>query len=112
MTYRRIVNLIGSFIIFCFVYRAYEEVDGDYKKLRTLQVPESDLTWDKKRNKFLREFVDRMKEEDISWFETDGDLRSLPTKEHARCIMWAYSPDPTKLKKLVSVVIEKLASTV
>ncbi|XP_043669002.1 uncharacterized protein LOC122629536 [Vespula pensylvanica] len=94
------------------ILKAYEEVDGDYKKLRTLQVPESDLTWDKKRNKFLREFVDRMKEEDISWFETDGDLQSLPTKEHARCIMWAYSPDPTKLKKLVSVVIEKLASTV
>lgn len=88
-------------------------MNGDYKKLRTVQVPESDLTWDRKRNKFLRELVDRIKEEDdVSWYETDGDLRSLPSKEHARCIMWAYSPDPTKLKKLVPVVKEKLTSAV
>ncbi|XP_014600127.1 PREDICTED: uncharacterized protein LOC106784776 [Polistes canadensis] len=92
--------------------KAYEEVDGDYKKLRTVKIPESDLTWDRKRNKFLRALVDRMKEkEDNSWFQIDGDLKSLPTKEHTRCIMWAYSPDPTKLKKLVSVVKEILTST-
>ncbi|KAI4496146.1 hypothetical protein M0802_008013 [Mischocyttarus mexicanus] len=92
--------------------KAYEDVDGDYKKLRTVKIPESDLTWDRKRNKFLRALVDRMKEEeDNSWFQIDGDFKSLPTKEHTRCIMWAYSPDPTKLKKLVSVVKEKLTFT-
>ncbi|XP_015177266.1 PREDICTED: uncharacterized protein LOC107066818 [Polistes dominula] len=92
-------------------FKAYEEVDGDYKKLRTVKIPESDLTWDRKRNKFLRALVDRMKEEeDNFWFQIDGDLKSLPTKEHTRCIMWAYSPDPTKLKKLMSIVKEKFTS--
>ncbi|KAK2585240.1 hypothetical protein KPH14_009942 [Odynerus spinipes] len=91
--------------------RTYEEVGGDYKKLRTVQVPKSDLTWDRKRNKFLRPLVDRIKEEDISWFESDGDLQGLPTKEHTECIMWGYSPDPAKLKKLESVVKTKLTPT-
>lgn len=90
--------------------KAYEEVDGDYKKLRAVQVPESDLTWDRKRNKVLRPLVDRIKEENVSWYESDGELQGLPTKEHVRCIMWAYSPDPTKLKKLESVVKSKLSS--
>lgn len=92
-------------------FKAYAEVDGDYKKLRSVEVPGFDLTWDRKRNKFLRPLVDRIKEENIPLFEINGDLQGLPSKEHIQCIIWAYSPDPTKLKKLEPVVKEKFVST-
>ena len=88
--------------------KAYEEVNGDYKKLRTVQVPGTNVTWDVERNKNLRKLVEQMKEEDAEWFQTDADLRDLPTEGHTRCIMWAFSHDFNKLKKLVPTLAEKL----
>lgn len=89
-------------------FRAYEEVNGDYKKLRTVQVPGTNVTWDIERNKNLRKLVEQMKEEDAEWFQTDADLRDLPTEGHTQCIMWAFSHDFNKLKKLVPTLAEKL----
>lgn len=88
--------------------KAYEEVDGDYKQLRDVQVPDSDVTWDIERNKALKNLVNRIAEENIQWFETDEELRGLPSKEHTRCIMWAFSHDVAKLKKLLPTLEEKL----
>ncbi|XP_076759551.1 uracil-DNA degrading factor [Xylocopa sonorina] len=90
--------------------KAYEEVDGDYKKLRNVQVPDSSITWDIERNKNLRSLVENIKEKHIQWFETDEELRGLPTEEHTRCIMWAFSHDAGKLKKLLPTLAEKLES--
>lgn len=90
--------------------RAYEDADGDYKKLRTVQVPDSNVTWDVERNKNLRSLVERIKEKNIQWFETDAELRGLPTEEHTRCIMWAFSHDTGKLKKLLPTLTERLKS--
>lgn len=85
-----------------FLFRAYKEVNGDYKKLRFVKVPESDITWDVKRNKNLQELVHHIKENNIQWYDTNAEFSSLlPTVEHIRCIMWAFSPDVAKLKKLV-----------
>ncbi|PBC34888.1 ETS translocation variant [Apis cerana cerana] len=89
--------------------KAYEEVDGDYKKLRNVQVPDSSITWDIERNKNLQNVVDHVKEQK-KWFETDGELEGLPTEGHIRCIMWAYSHDAGKLKKLLPTLAEKLKS--
>ncbi|XP_012345046.1 uncharacterized protein LOC105736146 [Apis florea] len=89
--------------------KAYEEVDGDYKKLRNVQVPDSSITWDIERNKNLQNVVDRVKEQK-KWFQTDGELEGLPTEGHIRCIMWAYSHDAGKLKKLLPTLAEKLKS--
>lgn len=73
--------------------------------MRTAKVPGGDITWDIERNRRLKEIIDKIKDEHVQWYETDvGDLRGLPTKEHARCIVLAYSPDPAKLKKLVTQV--------
>lgn len=71
-------------------------------------MPGRDITWDIERNRRLKEITSKIKNEHIQWYETDaGDLRGLPTKEHARCIVYAYSPDPAKLKKLLTQVCEK-----
>lgn len=88
--------------------KVYEETGGDYKKLRSVRVPESDVTWDVKRNGELRELVNRMKENHARWFNTDAELRDLPTAEHTRCIMWGFSLDVAKLKKLLPALSEKL----
>ncbi|XP_046143162.1 uncharacterized protein LOC123988160 [Osmia bicornis bicornis] len=91
-------------------FKAYEEVDGDYKKLRGVQVSDSNVTWDVERNKSLESLVNSIKEKNIQWFETDEELRGLPSEEHTRCIMWAFSHDITKLKKLLPTLEEKLKS--
>jgi len=93
------------YIGFC---RIYEEVDGDYKKLRSVRVPDSDVTWDVKRNEHLRELVNRIKEEHLQWYDTDIEFRGLPTAEHTRCIMWGFSHDAAKLKKLLPTLGDKL----
>lgn len=73
-----------------------------------MKTPGGDTTWDIERNRRLRDIIGRIKDEHVQWYETDvGDFRGLPTKEHARCIALAYSPDPAKLKKLVTQVHEK-----
>lgn len=71
-------------------------------------MPGGDITWDIERNRRLKEIIGKIKGEHIQWYETDtGDFRGLPTKEHARCIVLAYSPDPAKLKKLMTQMREK-----
>ncbi|XP_011694318.1 PREDICTED: uncharacterized protein LOC105453808 [Wasmannia auropunctata] len=88
--------------------KVYEEVDGDYKKLRSVRFPETDVTWDVKRNEHLRELVNHIKEKHVQWFDTDAKFRGLPTAEHTRCIMWGFSHDVVKLKKLLPALSEKL----
>lgn len=88
----------------------YEEVEGDYKKLRSVQAPDSEVTWDIERNQNLRSLVERIKEKHAQWFQTDDELRGLPSEEHTRCIMWAFSHDAGKLKKLLPTLAEKLKS--
>lgn len=90
--------------------KAYEEVDGDYKKLRNVQVADTSVTWDIERNKNLKSLVECIKEKKIQWFKTDDELRGLPSEEHTRCIMWAFSHDVGKLKKLLPTLAEKLKS--
>lgn len=73
-----------------------------------MKVTNGDTTWDVERNRRLKEIVGRMKDEHVQWYETDaGDFRGLPTREHARCIVLGYSPDPAKLKKLAAQAREK-----
>lgn len=88
--------------------RDYKKKKGDYKSMRSVKVPDASTTWDIERNRRLKEIIDKIKKDRILWFETDvGDFRGLPTKEHVRCIMLGYSPDPSKVKKLIAEVDEK-----
>ncbi|XP_063979222.1 uncharacterized protein LOC135163589 [Diachasmimorpha longicaudata] len=88
--------------------RAYTEEKGDYKNLREVKTPAGDVTWDIERNRRLKEIVSKMKSNYIPWYKVDdGAYRGLPTEEHVNCILLGYSPEPIKVKKLLSQVLDK-----
>lgn len=84
---------------------AYKSVDGDYKKLRTVSSGEDKPTWDIVRNNELRELMKIVDDESPDLWDDGNDL---PTKIHAQLILWAYSPDASKIKKHLSTYQEKL----
>ncbi|XP_015111282.1 uncharacterized protein LOC107037305 [Diachasma alloeum] len=87
--------------------KAYREEKGDYKPLREVKTPAGEVTWDIERNRKLKEIVSKMKSSYIPWYKVDdGVYRGLPSEEHVKCILLGYSPEPTKLKKLISQVVE------
>lgn len=88
-------------------YKAYKDVDGDYKKLRNKTVEGSNVTWDVHRNKAIKPLADQIKEKNEVMYETSDLLNGLPTKIHTQIIMWGYSPDPSKIKKSIDAMEEK-----
>lgn len=89
-------------------YDVYKEADGDLKKLRVKKVPDESITWDIHRNNNLKPLAEKIKEEYIPLYETDEPLRGLPTKEHVQMIMWGFSNEPTKIKKCVPLIEQKV----
>lgn len=87
---------------------AFKEVDGDIKRLRNKKIPDDSTTWDVHRNKNLKVIDTNINENFLPLYETDGDLRGLPTKEHVQLIMWGYSHEPTKIKKAMATIDEKI----
>lgn len=86
--------------------KAYKKTaKGDYKNLRTVSSGEDQPTWDIIRNTELKKLLKAIEEDRSDLWEDD-----LPTKEHMEIILWAYSPDASKIKKNVSVYEEKLGS--
>lgn len=83
--------------------QAYKSVKGEYKNLRTVSSGDNEPTWDIVRNTHLKPIVKRIDEENPDMWEDD-----LPTKDHLELILWAYSPDATKIKKSLSKMEEKL----
>ncbi|RZC35308.1 uracil-DNA degrading factor [Asbolus verrucosus] len=86
-------------------YKAYNEANGEYKNLRTVASGENESTWDIVRNAELKKLL-----KDIEENRPDLWKDELPTKEHMQVILWAYSPDASKIKKNVSKFEEKLGS--
>jgi len=89
--------------------QAFKEVDGDLKRLRNKKIPDDSTTWDIHRNRNLKAIDKKINDNFLPLFETDGPLRSLPTKEHVELIMWGYSKEPTKVKKLIGEIDEKIS---
>ncbi|ERL88304.1 hypothetical protein D910_05691, partial [Dendroctonus ponderosae] len=83
--------------------KAYsEEAKGEYKNLRTISSGDGEPTWDIVRNKQLKT---------IPTSSIDlWDDQDLPTKEHMELVLWAYSPEASKIKKNVSNYEEKLGN--
>lgn len=69
---------------------------------------ESSITWDIHRNRILKSLYDSIKSDYRPMYETDQPLRGLPAKDHVNLIMWGYSPDVTKIKKLIPQIKDKL----
>ncbi|KAJ8962163.1 hypothetical protein NQ318_018120 [Aromia moschata] len=84
---------------------AYKKANADYKNLRTVSSGEDQPTWDIVRNTELKKLLKGLEETRPDLWKDD-----LPTKEHMEIILWAYSPDASKIKKNVSTYEEKLAS--
>ncbi|CAG9854686.1 unnamed protein product [Phyllotreta striolata] len=87
-------------------FKAYKKTaKGDYKSLRTVSSAEGKPTWDIVRNAELKKLLKAMEESRPDLWEDD-----LPTKEHLELILWAYSPDASKIKKNADVYAKKLGS--
>ncbi|OWR45435.1 hypothetical protein KGM_200513 [Danaus plexippus plexippus] len=73
---------------------AYRSVEGQYKRLRTVR-GEEDITWDIIRNRVLAEMKDKYA--DVKLF----DEEDKPTPEHLDMLLWAYSPERERVRKLM-----------
>ncbi|XP_045456299.1 uncharacterized protein LOC123666136 [Melitaea cinxia] len=73
---------------------AYTSVRGEYKRLRTVQSG-SGKTWDIVRNSALKELKEKHSEAKLF---NDKDE---PTPEHLEMLLWAYSPEAAKVKKVI-----------
>lgn len=87
--------------------KAYKEkAKGDYKNLRTVASGDDKPTWDIIRNQEIKKILKEFEESRPDLWNSDD----LPTKDHLRLILWAYSPEASKIKKNVSNYEEKLGS--
>lgn len=87
--------------------KAYKEkAKGDYKNLRTVASGEDKPTWDIVRNQEIKRILKEFEESRPDLWNSDD----LPTEDHLKLILWAYSPDASKIKKNVSNYEEKLGS--
>lgn len=87
-------------------YEAYKSVGGDYKNLRTVSSGEDQPTWDIVRNTVLRKLLKKIDDDKPDLWKDD-----LPTKEHTELIIWAYSPDASRIKKNLSKLEDKLGKS-
>lgn len=85
---------------------AYRSCDGDYKKLRTVTSADDNSTWDIVRNKKLGELLKKIDNDNVDLWADD-----LPSQSHTELIIWAYSPDASKIKKQLSTLQEKLGKS-
>lgn len=72
---------------------AYSSVSGEYKRLRSVRADGEDSTWDIVRNRELKTLKEKHAEAKLF---TDKDE---PTAEHLEMLLWAYSPEPARVKK-------------
>ncbi|XP_057668781.1 spliceosome-associated protein CWC27 homolog [Diorhabda carinulata] len=83
-----------------------KKAKGDYKNLRTISSGDEKPTWDIVRNAELKKLLKAMEESRPDLWEDD-----LPTKEHLELILWAYSPDASKIKKNLDTYASKLGTS-
>nr|AXY94769.1 GMPiso00166 [Galleria mellonella] len=74
---------------------AYSSVNGEYKRLRTVQDTDSGKTWDIVRNTALKDLKEKYAEAKLF------NEKDEPTKEHLELLLWAYSPEAARVKKVV-----------
>ncbi|XP_076268682.1 uracil-DNA degrading factor [Rhynchophorus ferrugineus] len=87
--------------------KAYKDkAKGDYKNLRTVSSGEDKPTWDIVRNQEIKKIWKGFEESKPDLWNDDD----LPTEDHLKLIVWAYSPDASKIKKNLSSYEEKLGS--
>lgn len=84
---------------------AYKNARAEYKNLRTVSSGENKPTWDITRNSKLKELLEKFHSNKCDLWEAE-----LPSKDHLELILWAYSPEASKIKKNQSKYEELLGS--
>ena len=88
----------------------YRKVKGNGKLMKTIPCrkdKKNGVNWERKREVELLGKLGQAKKMKLDFFHKTGPLKGLPTKIHINMIMWAYSPYPNKLKKLLPLKILK-----
>jgi len=88
----------------------YRKVKGNEKLLKTIPCrkdKKNGVHWDRKREVEILGKLGQAKSMKLDFFHKSGPLKGLPTIIHTNMIMWAYSPYPSKLKKLLPLRIKK-----
>jgi len=86
----------------------YRKVKGDGKLMKTIPCrkdKKNGVNWARKREIELLGKLGQAEKMQLDFFHKTGSLKGLPTKIHINMIMWAYSPFPNKLNKLLPLKI-------
>ena len=88
----------------------YRKVKGDKNLMKNIPCRENKkngVKWNRKREIAVSGKLGQAKRMKLDFFHKSGPLKGLPTKIHVNMIMWAYSPYPKKLKKLLPLKIRQ-----
>lgn len=80
----------------------YRDVKGNHKKLSQIPCKKDKpdgVHWDRKRESQIKAKLGQMKKMKLPLFDKNG----IPTIIHTNLLMWAYSPQPEKLKKSLQI---------
>ena len=85
----------------------YRKIKGNGSLMKDIPCKKTKLNgvnWDRKRAIEVYGKLGQLKRMKLDFFHKSGTLKGLPTKIHINMIMWAYSPYPTKLKKILPLL--------
>jgi hypothetical protein len=92
----------------------YRKVKGNEKLMKTIPCrkdKKNGVQWDRKREVEILGKLGQAKSMKLDFFHKSGPLKGLPTVIHVNMIMWAYSPYPSKLKKLLPLLSSFIIKT-
>ena len=85
----------------------YRKIKGNGNLMETIHCKNSKkngVVWERKRIIEVLGKVGQAKSMKLDYFHKEGPLKGLPTVIHVNMIMWAYSPYPNKLKKVLPLL--------
>jgi hypothetical protein len=93
---------------FLVVYRIVKGNGNLMKNIPCRKNKKNGVNWNRKREIQILGKLGQAKSMKLDFFHKSGPLKGLPTIIHINMIMWAYSPYPNKLKKLLPFNLEDL----
>lgn len=89
---------------FLVVYRKIKGNGNLMKNIPCKSNKKNGVNWNRKREIEVSGKIGQAKSMKLDYFVKDGPLKGLPTIIHTNMIMWAYSPYPSKLKKVLPLL--------
>jgi hypothetical protein len=89
---------------FLVVYRKVKGNGNLMKNIPCKKTKPNGVNWNRKRAVEVYGKLGQAKRMKLDLFHKSGILKGLPTKIHINMIMWAYSPYPSKLKKILPLL--------